>query len=94
MPRTFNETVPTITDVFEYAEIKCATYKFFEEASECIYTYIDKTDGIFLMKKEAFLAILHNLLFNTDNFNNNAQDLWNKINQFIDNSKSQFVVYE
>lgn len=92
MARTFNETVPSITDAFEYANIKKTTYKFFQEASECIVIH-DVTDGIFLMKKNVFLSILHNLLFHTNYFNN-AQVLWDKINEFIDSSKSEYIVYE
>lgn len=93
MARTFNETVPTITDIFENAGIKETTYKFFEEASECTVIR-DVTDGIFLMKKNVFLAILHNLLFHTNHFNDSAQSLWDKMNEFTDSSKSEYIVYE
>lgn len=95
MARTFNETVPSVTDVFESVNIKETVYKFFQEAAGCTCCmYSDVSDGVFLMNKNVFLSILHNLLFHTNYFNGNAQNLWERMNEFIDSSESEYIVYE
>lgn len=93
MARTFNETVPSVTDIFENAGIGKITYKFFQEAWETFR--FDMHDGILLIKKTVFMSMLRFFLFNKILLlKDDAEELWNNMNEFINQSKSEYIVYE
>ena len=82
MPISFNEVVPTITDILEYSEVE---KEDIEKLLDSSYFIADDVIDMVMLRKE----FATNLII--DYFNNNS--ITNKIKEFLSTTNSKYIAW-
>jgi len=85
MPITFNETVPTVTDIFEYAGIEVGAYLILDNN----YFVSDNDDEIVLVKKDIVIAEISYIRDKMEDIEG-----CNKMMEFLSTTNSNYIAWK